>query len=370
MKITIDIRMLYASGVGIYIQNLVPRILKLRAGDQFCLLGKAEEGKDLEWTINPAVQWVDCHSPIYSLSQQWELKVKIPKDTDLLWIPHYDIPLFYKRKMLVTVHDLFHLAMPRFVGGIFRRLYAQFMFGQVVRKASAISVISEFTKRELIRFTGVNPGKIQVIPLGVDPFWFELKREEEPNPRPFLLYVGNIKPHKNLARLLEAFELLKDKVPHDLILVGQKEGFITGDIEVQRRAESFDGRVKFTGRVSQEELKGYYTRAEALVFPSLYEGFGLPPLEAMASRCPVAASNAASIPEVCSNAVLYFDPYNPGDMAEKTLRLIREKKLRDELVQKGLERAKKFSWDECASQTSALIDKIAASSPLRPLEKR
>ncbi len=359
MKITIDIRMLYSSGIGIYIQNVVLRLVRLRSKDSFCLLGKKGEAPD--WAKGPAVQWVECHSPIYSLGQQWELARKIPKDTDLLWVPHYDIPVFYGGKMLVTVHDLFHLAMGEFVGGFHRHLYAKFMFGRAVRKASAISVISEFTKRELMRLTSAQPEKIQVIPLGVDLSFFELRGKKESGANPYLLYVGNIKPHKNLKRLLEAFKLLKDKLPHDLVLVGQKEGFITGDREVQKIAEGFGGRVRFTGKVSAEELKGYYAQAEALIFPSLYEGFGLPPLEAMACGCPVAASNAASIPEVCSNAALYFDPYSPADIAEKTLRLIRDKKLRNDLIQKGLKRAKEFSWDKCAAQTSALMDKINLS---------
>ncbi len=361
MKITIDIRMLKASGIGVYIQNLVPRIIRMRPGDEFTLLGKGGEYAEWREAHSPNTRFVECDSPIYSLMEQIDVSVKIPNDTDLFWSPHYVIPLLYGGRLLATVHDLFHLAMPQFVGGFLKKTYAKVMFGQAAKKASGIAVISEFTKKELIRFTGVGPEKIQVTPLGIDSSLLNFVRKESPNPKPYFLFVGNIKPHKNLGRLLEAFALVKDKVPHDLILVGQREGFLTGDSEVQQKAESFGDRVKFTGRVERESLNQYYAHAEALVFPSLYEGFGLPPLEAMACGCPVVTSNAASIPEVCGDAVLYFDPLNPPDIAEKMMKLLTDKKLRDGFIQKGLKKTKQYSWDNCAEQTSALMDKILAT---------
>ncbi len=363
MRITIDLRMLHSSGIGVYLQNLIPRIIRLRKSDYFYLLGKKNEQLIGKQAQHNRVQWIEVQSPIYSLSQQIELLKKIPKGTDLLWVPHFDIPVFYKGKMLVTVHDLFHLAMPRFVGGLHKRLYAQWMFRQTIRKASAITTVSQFTKRELIRFTGCDPKKINAISLGVDSSWFNRPKTKSPYPRrPYFLYVGNIKLHKNLSKLLTAFERIMDQVSYDLVLVGKKEGFITGDLAATEQAAALGNRVLFTGYIDDQTLKKYFFHAAGLIFPSLYEGFGLPVLEAMASGCPVAASSAASIPEVCGNAALYFDPNRVEDIAEKMLKLARDKKLRSDLKSKGFKRARLFSWEKCAAETNRLIDHLAAQT--------
>lgn len=360
MKITVDLRMFYSSGIGTYLQNLLPRLIALRKKDNFSLLfnpGKKPIGL---WTTAANLQWVECTSPIYSLTQQRELLRKIPSGTDLLWIPHFDIPIFYSGKMMVTVHDVFQLAMPQLMGGRLKHIYARWMFGQMNRKSSSICAVSEFTKGELVRLTGSDPEKIKVTSLGVDPSWFHIFRQKNPYSRPFLLYVGNIKPHKNLKRLLEAFGKIQNQIPHDLILVGKKDGFITGDGEVHEKAREFGSRVVFTGLVSDDELKQYFVHAEELVFPSLYEGFGLPALEAMACGCPVAASHAASIPEVCGKAVSYFDPLDSKDIAEKILKMIQDKKFRKNLKQRGLKRARVFSWEKTAKETNQVIDRILA----------
>ncbi len=197
---------------------------------------------------------------------------------------------------------------------------------------------------------------------GVDASWFAVELSQRPHPKPYFLCVGNIKPHKNLKRLLEAFGAIRGQISHDLLLVGRKEGFLTGDREVQESAARFGDRVQFTGEVPLDRLRQYFAHAEALVFPSLYEGFGMPPLEAMALGCPTVVSSAASIPEVCGEATLYFDPFDTKDMALKMLRLVREKDLRAELVAKGKIRAKAFSWETCAGQTSGLLDQATGKS--------
>lgn len=365
MKITIDVRMLYASGIGVYLRNLVPRLVRLRTGDHFCLIGKPEHRNDPIWKGLPSFEWVDCSAPIYSLRQQWEFANRIPKDTDLYWSPHFDIPVTYRGKLLVTIHDVFHLAMPELVGGLHKRMYANWMYGSAVRKADAIIAISEFTKNELARLVKAPAQKVHVIHNGVDEAWFHIAKGQSLRPRPYLLYAGNIKPHKNLRRLLEAFRLIQDKVSQDLVLTGQIEGFLTGDDEVKRMAESLGGRVALVGTMALPELQRYFVNADALIFPSLYEGFGLPPLEAMACGCPVAASKAASIPEVCGDAALYFDPLDVKDMADKMVRVLQDQGLRGELTRKGSSRARGFSWDACVGQTNAVMDEVLAGRMAR-----
>jgi glycosyltransferase involved in cell wall biosynthesis len=161
-----------------------------------------------------------------------------------------------------------------------------------------------------------------------------------------------------LKTLIETFGLIKDDVPHDLVIVGRREGFITGDETVVAEAATLGDRVRFTGYVGDDLLRQYFAHADALVLPSLYEGFGLPPLEAMACRCPVIVSNAASLPEVCGDAALYCDPHDPTDIADKIRQLTNDMNLQDALRQRGLERAKQFTWEKCAQETLAVIREV------------
>jgi len=172
-------------------------------------------------------------------------------------------------------------------------------------------------------------------------FRVPIEKKEKPSSRPYLLYVGNIKPHKNLSRLLEAFGLLRDKISHDLVLVGKKEGFITGDPEVTGAARKFGDRVRFTGMVGEDELKQYYAHAEALAFPSFTRDSAAA-LGSHGVRLPVAASAAASIPEVLFGCGSIFRPLDVSDIAQKIFRLIRDSKLRRELAKKGFARVREF----------------------------
>lgn len=354
-SIAVDVRMLHASGIGTYLRHLLPLVIRSMDDVVFHLLGDSGAMDALRWQAMPNVRLVDCKAPIYSIREQFELARKIPETTDLFWSPHYNIPLLYRGRLLVTVHDVFHLAMPEFVGGLHKRLYAKAMFGAVTRSADAVVCDSEFTARELVRFTGVSRQKLRVIRLGIDSSWFASVKAPSPQAKPFLLFVGNVKPHKNLVRLLDAFASIAEVVPHDLVIVGKKEGFITGDEVVKERALRLGDRVHFTGYIDDAALRQYFSRAEALVFPSLYEGFGLPPLEAMASGCPVIVSNAASLPEVCGEAAVYCDPYSSEDIAQKILLVLRDASLRADLIRKGLEQARKFSWEACAEETSRVM---------------
>ena len=351
--------MMWSSGIGSYIRNLVPRVIQSRPDTRFYLLGRPQEmGRWKGFARGPRIEWIEMTSEIFTLAEQFELSRKIPKATDLFWSPNYNFPLLYRGKLMVTVHDVFHLANPRFVRGIHRKLYARSMFNRLVRRADAILCVSRFTRQELLRLAGGDGRKMFVVHNGVDEAWFKGARKKSPRTQPYLLFVGNVKPHKNLGRLLEAFDLLKGRIPHNLIIVGKKDGFITGDKEVVRRAERFGKRVQFTGVLSDEKLRGIYAAADLLVFPSLYEGFGLPPLEAMACGTPVACSRAASLPEVCGNAVQYFDPQDSEDIAKKVLKLIKDEKRKKDLKSKGLKRVKVFSWDKCAIETCGFIHKL------------
>jgi len=356
--ITIDIRWLHTSGIGTYLKNILPLVIGELYYKKICLLGNVEEMQKFNWSIDKNVYLIEAQSSMYSISEQFEIANIIPKETQLYFATHYNIPLLYKGKTMVTVYDLFHVAMPNLVRGIHKRIYANFMFNLVRKKADAIITISQFTKDELIRFTGKGSQELYPIHLGVEESWFNIDPGNNPYGKPYLLYVGNVKPHKNLSRLIRAFGMLVDKIPHDLVIIGKKDGFITGDKSVVHEAAKLGNRVQFTGYVEDKLLRQYFAHAEVFVFPSLYEGFGLPPLEAMAAGCPVLVSNAASLPEVCEDAAIYCDPYNHEDIAKKILLLMKDSSLRETLRRKGVEHARKFTWEKCASETCSVINRL------------
>jgi len=360
MIISIDLRMIEASGIGTYLQNLIPLIIKHYSNSSFNLLGDKDQLNRYEWIHAKNIKVIGCKAPIYSITEQIELYRKIPRNTTIFWSPHYTIPILYKGKLLVTVHDVCHLAMPQYLSGIHQRLYARFMFKVLKYKANAILTVSEFTKTELLRFINGKDVKVYPIHIGINKSWYDIKKQRECHSKPFLLFVGNVKPHKNLVGLLKALTILVDKIPHDLVIVGKKEGFINGDIKVFELAKTLGDRVYFTGYVDDETLKQYFANADGLVFPSLYEGFGLPPLEAMACGCPVIVSNAASLSEVCGDSALYFDPYNTENIAETILVMLSNEKLREELRQKGLVQAQQFSWEKCAEEVISVIEEVLA----------
>jgi glycosyltransferase involved in cell wall biosynthesis len=358
--LAVDARMVRHSGIGTYLRHLVPRLVAARPGWRFTILGPAEELAGLGWAAWPNATLVDCRAPIYSLGEQLALPRLVPADVQLFWTPHYVIPLLLGRRMLVTVQDVFHLAVPELVGGVARRAYARVMFGAVRRRASRVLFTSEFTRREFTRLAGAPTAGSDVVPLGVDESWGALPRVA-PAAQPYLLYAGNVKPHKNVAALVRAFLAVADAVPHELVIVGRTEGMRTADHEVARLAGRSSGRVRVVGEVSDASLRQWMAGADAFAFPSLYEGFGLPPLEAMAAGVPCLVSRCASLPEVCGDAALYCDARDERDISVRLLALLTDERLRERLRVRGRARAAEFPWDRCAQGTLRVIEETLAA---------
>jgi glycosyltransferase involved in cell wall biosynthesis len=358
--IAVDARLIGASGIGTYLRELLPRMAAARPELSFAFLGPSSVLDGLPWTDTSNVRIIHLDVSIYSAQEQIVLPWSIPAGTDLLWSPHYNIPLAWRGRLAVTVHDLAHLALPEFVGGVHRRAYSRFMFRQVSRRANAIITVSDFTATEFDRLVGCRGVKPEVVHSGVDRGWFEIPPSASPHARPYLIYVGNVKPHKNLGRLLEAFRQVASRIQCDLLILGKNEGFLSGDRTVRATAERLAPRVQLLGALPQEELMRYVSHAEALVLPSLYEGFGLPPLEAMACGCPAIVSNVASLPEVCGDAAEYFNPFEPASIAEAILRVQKEPGLRETLQCRGLERARRFTWESSAGRTLTILERALA----------
>ncbi|GGA79892.1 glycosyl transferase [Edaphobacter acidisoli] len=350
----IDLRWIDSSGVGVYIKGIMPGIVERLRDVSIVGLGDRSRLQQFSWSQADNMQLVDCQAGRYSLAEQIQLPLAIPRGTDLFFSPYYTIPMLYRGRLAVTVHDLSHRVVLEIIGDRKKRIYAETMFRALRKRASVIFTVSNFSKSELVRLTtGRREDNIIPTHLGISTEWYGAAQLPRTHTRPYFIYVGNIKPYKNLGRLVEAFLRIKDRVPQDLLIVGQSEGLITGEsAEFFERVRGAGERIRLTGPVPYKELLSLVGHSDALVMPSLYEGFGLPPVEAMAAGVPVAVANAASLPEVCGDGALYFDPLDVEDIANKLVRIASDSALRKHLTEKGLGQSRLYRWEFCSTKTA------------------
>lgn len=355
IPIGFDARMIRHSGIGTYSRGILKRLTQNPEFD-FTLFGNLD--KIAEYDSKKVL----ADFPIYSIREQFSFPVllaahKIP----ILHVPHYNASLGYGGKLIVTVHDLIHLKFPPSRPAYF---YARTMIEAVTRKAKIVLTVSQNTRRDLIEILGTPEKKIRVVYPGVNAPNNNIRGQAPaPNPAaaasgaqrdPYLLYVGNVRPTKNIRTLVEAF-LSAQKDAKDLRLV------LAGKESTPEYSAQFKDRpgIEFLGEVAERDLQGLYLGARVFVFPSLYEGFGLPPLEAMSLGVPVICSNAASLPEAVGDAALTFDPKDAGALADAIKTLWKSDGERQRLISKGFEQVKKFSWNQCAQETSRAYQEIA-----------
>jgi glycosyltransferase involved in cell wall biosynthesis len=275
---------------------------------------------------------------------------------DLLHGPVNVAPLLAGCPTVVTVHDLAFLRVPAGLTSR-RRHYLTAVTRVSVQRARRVIAVSASTKRDVVELIGVPPERVTVIPLAADERFRPLDagdlarfRAEHGLRRPFVLYVGTLEPRKNVPALLRAFATIASEVPHELILVGA-EGWLTGEIHATLATLRLGDRVRLTGYGDPATLPGWYGAADLFVYPSRFEGFGLPPLEAMACGTPVIVSNAASLPEVGGDAVLTVDPDDIDGLAAAMHRMLTDPALAAGLRARGLARAATFSWERTARET-------------------
>ena len=352
MKLSVDARKLYDSGIGSVIRNILHNLAK--TDYQLSLVCKLQDdlnalGYPSNWNYRRVA------SAGYSVSEQFTMPWAL-SGSDLAWIPHYNIPLASSVPLVTTIHDVLPLAMPEYFGGMSKQVYAHAMFRAAVMKSHLVTCVSNFTAQEVMRFLGCPAKKIRVIPNGVSEEWFNLTVNPAQN-SPYLLFIGNVKPHKNIRRMIEAFLMIEKKIPHRLVIIGQRDGFITGDASLNQQLSS--PRIEFTGPLPQETLMGTMAGASGFVFPSLYEGFGLPPLEAMAAGIPVAASNTTATAEICGDAVIGFNPHRVDEIAEAMLQLCTLNASRyAQMVDAGRKRARMYSWGRSANMLMQVFEEV------------
>jgi len=350
--LTIDCRVLGMSGIGVYLEHILPLVLQSMPGTHFRLIGNENTLTRLLPDID-SVRIIPCSAPLYSFSEQYALP-RLLLGSDAFWSPHYVIPLLTRIPMAVTVHDVAHLALPEFCG--LKRLYARLMFRRICRTAKVIMTVSDFSARELQKYCGKPSAPVTVTSSGVAPEWFANTQEETPAAFPYAIVVGNVKAHKNIERACQAWRLIQKKTDLHLVILGRKEGFIGGKLDADTLAKYAPGRIHFLGKETDTAVHSWVQHARLLLFPSLYEGFGLPPLEAMAKGVPVVASAIPPVHEVVGDAAIFVDPLREVDIARGILSCLEMDELaRDALTKRGRARARLFSWERTAHLAIAAL---------------
>ncbi|HYJ95859.1 MAG TPA: glycosyltransferase family 1 protein, partial [Vicinamibacterales bacterium] len=368
MRVAIDTRKIHDFGIGTYIRNLLRQLARIDQNTEYILLCR-EPDLGIAAQLGPNFRGVVEPSPNYSLREQihvpWVLRRERP---DVYHAPHYVLPPAVRCRSVVTIHDCIHLMFPQYLPNRAAYAYARASMWAAARRSDRILTVSEASKRDILHFFNVKPEKIVVVYNAIDEHFSATPSEEQVArireryqlDHKFVLYVGNIKPHKNLVRLIEAFSQLRRT--HDdlkLLIIGDE----ISKLPALRRAvhrNKLHKFVRFLGYLKDDTLTVLYRLASVFVFPSLYEGFGLPPLEAMASGTPVVTSNVSSLPEVTGDAAVLVDPYDVDSIADGMRRILDDPRLAEELRIKGLKRALEFSWQRSVEKTHRVYCEVAA----------
>jgi glycosyltransferase involved in cell wall biosynthesis len=361
LRVAVDARKLYDGGIGTYIRGLVGALAVACPHDEWTVLvDPAHEGA-MRWP--GSVREVAVRAGKYGLAEHFIVPAAARGvHADLLHAPHYTLPLGWNGPAVVTIHDLIHVRFARFhkpgAG-----LYARTVAGLAVRRAAVVIADSEATRRDILEFLAAPPEKVRVVPLGVSPLLkpaaaadIAVFRTDHALPAEYVLYVGARKPHKNLELLVRAWGVLRPGDRPPLVLSGPEW---RADTPLARLARELgvEESVHFSGDVHDDvALACLYSGAALVVQPSLAEGFGLPPLEAMACGVPVLSSDAGSLPEVLGEAAVYLPPREPAAWAEGVRELLADGERRRTLGARGRAHAAGFTWARTAERTRAIYD--------------
>ncbi len=360
------------AGIGRYTRNLVRALAAIDRENEYVLFAAVGRGRpvDEDWPSNFRVRSVPLSDRTMAIL--WHrLRVPLPIEAfigpvDLFYSPDFVLPPTRARTVL-TVHDLSFVRMPECADPNLRA-YLNKAVPRSVHRADLVLADSQNTKRDLVELLGVNPQQIEVIYPGVeerfrpieDQALLENVRRRYDLPARFILGLGTLEPRKNFPRLIEAFASLQvGKFASLHLVIAGRPGWLYEGIFAAVERLGLEGKVAFPGFIADEDLPALYNLAELFVFPSLYEGFGLPPLEAMACGVPVVASNSSSLPEVVGEAALTVDPMDVKGLAEAMGRLLDDGALRKRMIERGLERARTFTWEGAARKLVSVYNGLA-----------
>lgn len=364
MRIGIDARFYGAIGKGLgrYTQKLIENLEKIDNINQYFIYLRKENFDEYQPKNKNFIK-VLADFRWYTFSEQIHMPRLLNKyNLDLVHFPHFNVPLFYRKKFVITIHDLILVHFPTIRGTTLPALFYFLKFlaykiviRSAIKRAGKIIAVSNFTKDDIIKTYQVPAGNIVVTYEACDepvssPADVEKILGKYDIIKPYILYVGNAYPHKNLERLILAFAEVGEKLKDlSLVLVG-KEDYFYRRIKNLANSKKIE-RIIFTDFVPDDELDAIYRNAASYVFPSLYEGFGLPPLEAMARGIPVLSSDHACMRETLEDSACYFNAKEPKEMLAALEKLINDEELRREFIRKGYAQAKKYSWEKMAQQS-------------------
>ncbi|MCK5415988.1 glycosyltransferase family 4 protein [Candidatus Parcubacteria bacterium] len=357
-------------GIGRYIKEIVDSIILKDKKNVYIIFLSGDNYNNFNIN-NPHIRKVLVKSRWYSLCEQFEMPYLIKKHKiDLMHFPHFNVPLFCTVPFIVTIHDLILTKFPTLRASTLHPILYKIkdfaykiLIKNTIKKSEKILTVSQFTKDDIIEQFNSSEKKITITYEGVSKQINPQKIDDKKVllrynlHKPYLLYVGSAYPHKNLEILVEVFnEINKNNKNLDLVIVGKDDYFFKC---LKNLAYKFENKnIKFPGFIPDTELASFYHNAKAYIFPSLYEGFGLPPLEAMYYACPVLSSNRSCLPEILGDAAVYFNPKNKKEIQEKIIEILDNKVLRDSQIKKGHKQIKKYNWDNCVNQTLEEYNKV------------
>src|ERR1700693_2603134 len=374
VRIAIDIRRITEFGVGTYIRNVVRTLGRLDHENQYFLVGSPAKVEEIG-VLTPNFQTIEMFAPERSLNGYREFRTALKRlDCDLVHIPNlFSVPRALPCPYVMTVHDMLeHLSRARQQTGFWGTWHFH-CTKRVLRGAARIFAVSNFTKIEIEKQFGISAGRIEVVYNAIDERFLhghasaadrQLIAERYQVTYPFLLYAGRISPHKNVVRMIEAFSALKTELEKEqafpdlkLIIIGDD---VSGNPDLRRTVirSGVQNDVRFLGFVPIEVLRTFYDTAKIFVFPSLYEGSGLPPLEAMAHGTPVVTSNVTSLPEVVGNAAVLVHPENVFEIMRALHRVLLDQPLREKMKERSYRQAAKFSWEKSVRRIMEVYQEV------------
>lgn len=367
-RIGIDARKVRDFGIGVYVSNLIHGLARIEtegeAGANEYVLFVRPEDRDFAADLPPNFRCVVERSPVYSVREIGMMTWRISRSSlDLYHATHYVLPAIVPCPTVVTIHDIIHLLYPGFLPSRAASLYAQRMFRHSVGRADRIIAVSRNTQKDLLDYFDIREEKIHVVYNGVEDRFRRLLGAQELDAhlkdvgvrQPYMLFVGNPKPHKNLDRVIKAYARARSRAGFDapLVCVGARPG---SDFKLERRARQLGvgDHVQLVGHVSASVLPALYQGASLFLYPTLYEGFGLPVVEAMASRVPVITSNTSSLNEIARGYAELVNPLEVEEIATAIERCMKDRDHAGQLTDRGASRAAGFQWKTAAESTLAI----------------
>jgi len=380
VKIAIDIRRMTEFGVGTYIRNVVRTLGRLDREKKYLLIGSPDRVREIG-PLPSNFHAVPLAAAERSVKGYREFRMAVKRlECDLVHVPNlFSVPRGLPCPYVMTVHDMLeHMSRAREQSGFWRSMYFQ-LTKRTLSGAARIFAVSNFTKNEMVKLFQIPSDHIEVVYNAIDERFLhghasaadrELIAQRYQVTYPFLLYAGRISPHKNVVRMIEAFSALKTELEREqaypdlkLIIIGDD---LSGNPDLRRTVvrSAVQNDVRFLGFVPIEVLRIFYDEAKVFVFPSLYEGFGLPPLEAMAHGTPVVTSNVSSLPEVVGSAAVLVNPENVFEIMRALHRVLMDQALRDRMKERGYQQASRFSWEKSVLRILDVYRQVGGSAKM------